>query len=492
MRIRNERAIALGIAVGVVASAALLTNLNAAGPAYAACTVVDPGCGTASPTPSPTDTDVKPTNSETPASGPTVSAAPSPSGVTAVSGPATVSGTFTLGNGAPLAGATVTLSAVDSVPEDGTSVTQTDVGTAVTGTTGAWSFTLPDSLPSDLQALADANGGILALEATVNGTASDGTLLTGSDFVDAGVANGAATTEGSAAARTEAADTVAIHPDVDTTTVTLADAPDTDAGTGTGDTTDDVPTPMWQTTDGTAASAYNPDVVNGVDYSAVTPQIGTPTCSSSTKVIKSGIYYTTVGEAHAFYDTTAAFEYNDTLSSTWGVAVSVDGKGWSITGKISRKSSTGHATGFTGQGPNWAKQWRVPILYEELDKTTYCPGAQAKHKYTILPVKYKVPSGGAVGKYGSDVTSKDGSPGYNKSPKANRAVLPKNAYYTVSAGNSITWSIAAKVFAVTINLDTEYGSTHFQKITAGGGKYEHDIWGAKGPVSDKPGVLYSY
>lgn len=177
--------------------------------------------------------------------------------------------------------------------------------------------------------------------------------------MEAGVASGTATTEGSAQARTEAADTVAIHPDVDSTTVTPAD----DAADANTDvditTTDEAATPTWQKSDGASVDGYNPNVVNGVDYSAVKPQIGVPSCGRITHTVKTGIYYTTVGEAHAFYDTTAAFEYNDLLSSTWGVATSVDGKTWSITGKVTRKSSIGHATGFTGQGPMWAKRSRV-------------------------------------------------------------------------------------------------------------------------------------
>ncbi|WP_405724936.1 hypothetical protein OG607_19960 [Streptomyces sp. NBC_01537] len=125
---------------------------------------------TTSATPTPTETDVKPTGSAAPpASGPTVTVAPSPSSVPPASGPATVSGKFTLGNGAPLAGATVELTAVDSVPDDGTTVTPTSVGTATTTSDGTWSFTLPSALPSDLQALADANGGVLSLEASYNG-----------------------------------------------------------------------------------------------------------------------------------------------------------------------------------------------------------------------------------------------------------------------------------------------------------------------------------
>lgn len=493
---RRRAAIAAAVTVAITSA---FMGLGITSPAQAACAAetveaVSPGCGStssASPTPSPTDTDVQPTDSATASSGPTVTAAPSPTSVSPVSGPPTVHGVFTLGNGSALAGATVTLTATDSVPDDGTVVTPTVVGTTTTGTDGSWSYTLPASLPSDVQALADDNGGVLSLDAAYAGTASDGTLLTGDDYVDAGVATGTATTEGSAQARTESADTVAIHPDNDTALVTPADDP-ADANTDVDTATDEAATPTWQSADGTSTDGYNPDVVDGVDYSAVKPQIGVPSCGRSSHTVKTGIYYTTVGEAHAFYDTTAAFEYNDSLSSTWGVATSVDGKTWSITGKVSRKSSMGHATGFAGQGPNWAKRWRVPIEYKDVDQQVLCPGAKTKHKYSIVATRYKIPAGGAVGAYGADVSSKDGPKAYDASKSSYRAVLPKQVYFTLTHGASVTWGVAAKVFGVTISLDTEYGSQHYQKITAGSGKHEHDIWGAKGPVSGDPGVIYSY
>jgi hypothetical protein len=52
--------------------------------------------------------------------------------------------------------------------------------------------------------------------------------------------------------------------------------------------------------------------------------------------------------------------------------------------------------------------------------------------------------------------------------------------------------VAVKAFNVAINLDTEYGSSHYQRISAESGSLEHGIWGAKGPISGKPGVIYSF
>jgi len=483
----------LATALGVVAASAVI-GLGVSSPANAVCTqstADSSGCGSTSspsPTPTPTATDVKPTDSAAPpTSGPTITAAPSPSTLAPVSGAATVKGVLTLGNGSPLAGATVTLTPVDEVPEDGSDITPTTVGTATTASDGSWSFTLPSPLPSKLQAYADANGGVLALEASFNGQAPDGTLLTGTDYVDAGVATGSATTEGSAAARAETADTVAIHPDVDEALVTPADSTLADSA----DSASDTPANHWQSVDGASTTDFSPDKVDGVDYSAVTPDLG-GACIVSKHVVKQHDYYTTIGEGHAYYDTTAAFEYNNTLSSTWGIATSVDGEHWSITGKISRKNSTGHAVGFTNQGPRWAKRFQVPIEYQDVDRRVTCVGKKTKHSYSIIPVKYDIPSGGDVARYGADVSSKDGLTAYRNSNPSYRAVLGKKQYATITSGTSITYGVAAKVFGVTVSLDTEYGASHYQKISAGSGGSEHDIWGAKGKISGNPGVIYSY
>ncbi|MEU6258658.1 hypothetical protein [Streptomyces sp. NPDC047043] len=480
-------------------AASAVIGLGLPSPASAACTqgTDSSGCGsTSSPTPTPTATDVKPTDSGALlSSGPTITAAPSPGTLTPVSGAATVKGVFTLGDGSPLAGATVTLTPVDEVPADGSDITPTVVGTAKTAADGSWSFTLPSTLPSKVQSYADANGGVLSLEASFDGLAPDGTLLTGSDYVDAGVAAGSATTEGSVAARAETPNTVAIHPDVDETQVTPADSTLVDTADSTADaaadTSSDSSANTWQSADGASTTGFSPDTVNGVDYSAVKPDLGGG-CLVKKHVIKQHDYYTTIGEAHAYYDTTAAFEYNNTLSSTWGIATSVDGEHWSITGKMSRKNSTGHAVGFANQGPHWAKRFQVPIEYQDVDKRTTCIGVKTKHAYSIIPVKDDIPSGGDVARYGADVRSKDGVASYRNSKPAYRAVLGKKQYATITSGTSITYGVAAKVFGVTVSLDTEYGASHYQKITAGSGGSEHDIWGAKGKISGNPGVIYSY
>ena len=56
----------------------------------------------------------------------------------------------------------------------------------------------------------------------------------------------------------------------------------------------------------------------------------------------------------------------------------------------------------------------------------------------------------------------------------------------------MTYGVAVTVWKIGLNLTTSYNTSHMERIDAGTGSLEHDIWGAKGPVWDKPGVLYSY
>lgn len=80
------------------------------------------------------------------------------------------------------------------------------------------------------------------------------------------------------------------------------------------------------------------------------------------------------------------------------------------------------ATGYTNQGPYFAKQWKVPIEYKKVKETKQC-GSLVYRKIKVIPFKYKVPSGGPTGKYGKDVRNKDGIVGFSKAPKKNKAYV---------------------------------------------------------------------
>ncbi|MFF9392601.1 hypothetical protein [Streptomyces griseoluteus] len=206
--------------------------------------------------------------------------------------------------------------------------------------------------------------------------------------------------------------------------------------------------------------------------------------------LSSKIAYTTVGEAHAYWDTKATFDYDAKLSSTIDTGYSGGGTNWTLSGSRSVGGSIGHATGYSNKGPYFAKQWKVPIRYTKYKKVHYCNGVQRSKWYTIEAGRYDIPGGGSTGKYGKDVRSKDGTKFYDV-PKSRTAVVPKGSYFQLSGGRSITWTGAATVYGLTIGASTSYDRDHKQRITAGNGRYKHYIWGLHDKPSGNPGIFLS-
>lgn len=93
--------------------------------------------------------------------------------------PEVLKGKFTLGSGAPAAGLTVRVEAIDAVPEDGTEVDLPSLGSTVTAADGTWSLTLPSTLPTDVRQAAAENGGIVNAMATATGKTSTGVPMGG-------------------------------------------------------------------------------------------------------------------------------------------------------------------------------------------------------------------------------------------------------------------------------------------------------------------------
>ncbi len=444
----------------------------------------------------PTDPGPKPGGSDTSTPAPTATE-PTTSPVATLTGPATVSGVFTNAAGAPLAGLTVTVSDTDALTDTASDVQLPVVGTTTTGADGSWSLALPDPLPSNLQAYADANDGVLNLQASANGVTSNGLVETATNFLSAGVAYGSATTPDSSDVRSDSSPTtVPLYVDTDTTPL---DAP-TDSSTDTDSTStqqavstdsinNDTDTP-WQNSDGTSAAGYNPDLVNGVDYSSVVPEDNP--CTTTSTTLKTAIAYTTVGEAHAYWDATASFDYTSTMSSKVGVAISANGTGWSLSGSVSETGSAGHSTGFSGRGPYFGYQWRVPIEYAYVRNKDSCLHGGTSYDYEIVPRGYKVPAGGYTGVYGSNVSSWDGINHYDASNSKWRAIVADGSYFGISSGTSLTYTAGVNIFGLNLTSDTMYNNTHTQKITAGDADGQHDIWGAKGPIYGNPGTFYSW
>jgi hypothetical protein len=205
------------------------------------------------------------------------------------------------------------------------------------------------------------------------------------------------------------------------------------------------------------------------------------------------IRYTTVAEGHAYWDAKGSVEYDSKMASNIEVGVKT-GSSWTIEGSVTLGSVISVSTGYTNRGPHYAKQWRVPIEYKKSRETWKCNyGRNTYYRYKITPTRYKVPAGGATGKYGKDVRHLDGYSGWNRSPRIRRAYVPPNSHFQLTKNRSVKWSGAVSAHGVKLGASTQYDRDHKQRITAGGRTYSrHDIWGKNDRVDGKPGVFYSY
>ena len=415
---------------------------------------------------------------------------------------ATASGTFTNPAGQPVAGIPVMISVPETAASDGSESERTVLATVRTDAQGAWSYTPPATLPSGVQAAADTNNGVLNLEAIAVGTAPDGTMLSAT----AGAAVDVPTSSGSLPEPTvptgmAAPQAVAMHvaPATDTTATppTDADAAQSDASVAQASGASYHP-PTWQTNNGPSDVTYNPDLAAGVDYrtTSVAPvsYTGSP-CQVYDSVSKTAVAYTTVGEAHAYWDTKASFRFNSSLSNNIKVEISADGVHWSASSYMRLSMTIGRSTGFSNQGPYFGRQYQVPIKYRWTKTRYYCTFNPWRFttSYSIRPMGYYIPAGGYAGRMGNNVADNDGYIKWAWSNPRYRAILQPNTYFAITSGTSITYGNAATLWGVGITQETSYDANHEQRIDAGRSRMStHDIWGAKGSLNDNPGAIYSY
>ncbi|MFI9773002.1 hypothetical protein ACIHJG_40235 [Streptomyces sp. NPDC052415] len=416
----------------------------------------------------------------------------------------TVSGKFTLGNGQPAAGMKVTLTASDLEPAvDGSEQSMPVVGSATTLADGTWKATLPATLPASVQQAMTANGGALNLTATTVGTTASGVKVLGYDALTA-VPEQAATRSASTETLTtmvQAIDDGHTMPMVpNTVDDASAPAPTPEQAkqsfasiTEADPQATDVPTPLWQSDRGVLPTSYNPYLVGGKDVKAeAVTSYESGTCDTLRFRKDSAIRYTVVGEAHAFWDVKATFDYDNTMSSTVDIAVNSNGD-WKIGGSKQMSSETGVSTGYTNWGPYKSYQYKVPIEYRKYKHQRICSGTVRATWYTWESARYKVPSGGAVGKAGKSVSYKDGRDNYLNSPKSYRAEVKPNTYFQLTKKKSTKFGNAVNLAGVGLGVTTAYDVSHKQKISAGTKtSFKHLIWGKNGPVYETPGVFYSY
>lgn len=406
-----------------------------------------------------------------------------------------VTGKFTLGNGQPAPGLPVTILASD-VGQDATGqVNEAALGTTTTASDGTWSLTLPETLPAEVQKARDDNGGVLNIQAVASGSTSAGVSMLGLDALTA--VTGSAS-QGAVAAAADDDHTVKLVPDTVTESTPDSFAAATDAQTYAARVEADpqlvdADTPLWQSDHSTLAADYNPYLVDGKDVSddVVKPEIDHLTCDWWKFHVSDSTKYTVVGEAHAGWDTKATFEYSDSMSSSFEIAYKA-GSHWTISGSKELSGSTGVSVGFYSKGPHYAHQYKVPIKYTKWKHQYICNGIVRETHYTIEAARYNVPSGGAVGKVGKDVSSKDGTSNYNRSPKSYRSYIEPGNGAGLTHGSSVKFGGAVSVFGVSLGDKTGYDSNHTQRIVALNKSGKHYIWGKNGRYgSHHEGVLYS-
>ncbi|MFF9158391.1 hypothetical protein ACF1AB_39905 [Streptomyces sp. NPDC014846] len=417
----------------------------------------------------------------------------------------TVSGKFTLGNGQPVQGLAVTVTAADATLDSDSSagVNEPVLGTATTAADGTWTLDLPAKLPAGVQQAADDNGGALNLNATTAATTTSGVPVLGVDALTAVPvpSQGASLTVGTAAdaKAAEATDddhTVPLVPD----TVDDAAAKDPSAEQeqqslaakaeaeprAVGEET-----PLWQSDHSVLPADYNPYAVGGKDVSAeaVTPRAGD--CQTVTYEQWRKIRYTVVGEAHANWDAKASFQYDSSMNSSVELAINSNGN-WKAGASRNLSNEFGLSTGYTNKGSYYAHQYKVPIEYRKYKKQYICTMGVKSTWYTVEPKRYKLPAGGSVGKIGKDVSAKDSSRNYNRAPKRNRGKVERGTFFELTRKKSTKFGNAVSLVGIGLSATTSYDNSHKQKITAGTRRNAtHLIWGKNGPLDENPGVFYS-
>ena len=224
-----------------------------------------------------------------------------------------------------------------------------------------------------------------------------------------------------------------------------------------------------------------------MDYRAAT--VATPMtyggyfCYVYNNTSKTSIAYTTVGEAHAYWDARASFTFSSSLSNSIKVEASTDGVHWSGSGSVTLESQIGRATGFSNQGPYFGRQFQVPIKYQWIRTTYKClPSMGIGRSY--YSVSYQIPPARLL-----DPGRRRRQPlrqlrrrqrrllgaGWHPTRPTAPSCQP-NTYWAMTWGRSITYGAGVTVFGVGIASQTIYNSSHQQRIDAGtfpGGDARH-------------------
>lgn len=241
----------------------------------------------------------------------------------------------------------------------------------------------------------------------------------------------------------------------------------------------------------------DPFIVNGIDYRQAMPVSGGGGCAPPHGQPYLDTYTTIgepisknveVGEAHAWYDTTAEFTYGETADSELETAFSSNDETW-LGGTYShvQTKNDGVATGLAPHGPYWGhqilvsfqfKNWKIRYQCYDSDKVYY--------EYEVGPTKCLF-----KGSIGKDVSKYDGDAYFNSNPKY-RSTVSSGFWVSLTKGSAYRYTNSWSAFGFSGKSVSGHSKYVIQKITAGDGDLEHDIWGSNKAIRDNPAIMYSF
>ena len=432
---------------------------------------------------------------------------PDPAPVGDPNAPPTVSGKLTVPGGGPAVGYLVRV-----YPNGDGELSA--LAEATTSADGSWSVTLTNLTPA-LAAEAAANDGVLNVDAVAYGTQVGGTRqFAGVASLQAGVAAGGALTQAAARARTAPVLTAPLLPILNETELpaqpTAAEYANSFAEQEIRNPTEasaqDAPLEFHKFLSATTPSrtAVSPYKIGTADYanasvapadqgSGVRAAAAAGTCSAGqtkSTVVEAPWRWTTVGEAHAAYDTKARATYESVANTDVTVGISYNsGSTWGASGSAHMGNNWGWSVSGGSRGPNWARELDLPAKYERR-RFYWCDYGGWRYAYeSVSAVKIGVPNGWDISKFGADLRFMDGY--YKWAAAPYKFVLQRGFSLGLKTGKTRGFGWTASLFGFGATSTTVYSTGRTQEIEAGNGSYNHDIFTYQ-CWTCKPRGFYSY
>lgn len=410
-----------------------------------------------------------------------------------------VSGTLSNGAGTPIAHMPVSIYATDGGA--GPTYTLPLVAQATTDTSGRWTVSVPSPLPSNLQALADANGGVLNVQAISVGTAPDGTMMTAMQGFGLTSATSAQPSGLQQVVAQQQAQPInaTFYPVLQNASTTFDDGGTLDESANTSYLSDS----STDYTSGDESTGAQADVdtadmqtVNGISYAKVVPSAPQDRCPSIERrtVKRADHLETPVSEAHGYWDATGSVRLGTSASQSLGIGVSYDNDVWSLDGTSSMGHSWGSAMTQAEPGPYHANQIDVPVDWAKFHYYYhYCDGSTKDIAWVWESLGYDPGPKQAAITRGKSETAKDGYDQYVNSNPNYRLQFRDHSKFDLETGTSLTYSFTAGVFPLRLTAETAYDTTRVQRIDFGAQTSPyHEIWSNHHRPDQGAKVFYSW